>query len=1390
MAEEVLGNLKVRVGMDTTEFVGKSRSFGDQLKILKSNMSELSHSISHLDNKSSLLSKQIENNRKQYELYNQKIKENNQIISNANRRMDDAQKRVSELNKKKQDGITLTSKEQKELNTLVKETHKYTKAEQKAANQTARFKVELAKLNKEFTELTIKQKMQNDGWLKFGKGLQNYGKKLTTVGDLMSKTGKAISTASAIASAGIFGLVKVASDYESAFAGVRKTVNATEPELQKLSNGFRSLSKELPVSANELAKIGENAGQLGIHVPNILGFTEVMAKLGLATNLTSDEASSLLAKFANITQMPQDMFDRLGSSIVALGNNFATTEADIVSMATNLAGAGHAVGLTEADILGVATALSAVGIEAERGGSTFSKLMINMKVASEIGYAKAVELSRVTGLSMRELELLSSNNSRGFKKLADSIGMTVQELDKIVSANKNLERFAEVAGMSAETFKDMFSKDTVGAIAKFVEGLATAEQRGTSTVEILNEMGISEVRLRDTLLRMGGAQNLFNDAVAKSNMAWKENNALNKEVAERNKTTASQFERFKNKVIDVAITAGEKLLPVLNDMIENSGWLIDSIKGLVEGFANMDDGMKKFIIQSTLIGLALGPTLSVLGNGIKFVGGFSTSIGSGIVKLRNFANAASATAQTTQTLSAATTSAGIATKAFTFLTNPWVLGITAGAVAIGGLVTLYNHLTKETRESSERIRRWGSDVGVELDKTLLKAKQFSDEVAVNMDLTNKVNVEKMSESYSGMFKGLMETVDTNTKEFETLYGRLSENAKKYAQDEFEARIKKHEDIKTKIAENEAKINSVLQKASAERRALRKDEKDYIAKLEDEAKQLAIATFKQTNDEQLALAKKLSSDLKDLDENILYERHDKIKEAGQKIIETYRDQAEAAKEALSTGGLNPSQYKEEIEKLDAELLRSKKEFAIRYVEVVEEQFKRMDERIKNASESEREALKIHREQMLENAKKILQEYDVTWEQAVQMRKNKAEQLSQELTMLANGTNAMVDKLSENVKKANEHWNGLITDKETGRVVSNIQKVLSESIKTQEGWQALKFDIKHADLSTNAREEIKKVLDATGKWDELTIEEKNFVTATNSGLIMAKILQDKEKWDSLQPEVKNLLLHTNATEEQAKYITAFELWTNADFVAKWAEISTNAPDAQQKFTELLNRWNSNEFKEKHLLFQSNKDEVNLQIDSVANRINSVPAQKNINFKVSVVGLGAAMSRINNTMYHTAYATGTQKHHGGLAILGDGGRREPFLTPDGQFGISPDIDTLYNLPSGTKVWSSINKFRNSVKYDTQLRGLISQLPRFATGTTDSFLNFNMKTDFLNRRPDKTTNFMKMTGNKDGDVNIYISGITIREELDIKKMADEIGRIIDRNKRNAIRMRGEYYV
>src|SRR5690606_28087446 len=146
--------------------------------------------------------------------------------------------------------------------------------------------------------------------------------------------------------AGGLGLAtKAAISWESAFAGVKKTVDDTEAGYAALEAELRDLTSVLPAAHEEIAGVAEAAGQLGVQRENIVDFTKVMIDLGESTNLSADEAATSLAQFANVMGTSLDDVDRLGSVIVGLGNNFATTEADIMAMATRLSGAGRQAGL-------------------------------------------------------------------------------------------------------------------------------------------------------------------------------------------------------------------------------------------------------------------------------------------------------------------------------------------------------------------------------------------------------------------------------------------------------------------------------------------------------------------------------------------------------------------------------------------------------------------------------------------------------------------------------------------------------------------------------------------------------------------------------------------------------------------------------------------------------------------------------------------------------------------------------------------------------------------------------------------------------------------------------------------------------------------------------------
>ena len=158
---------------------------------------------------------------------------------------------------------------------------------------------------------------------------------------------------------------RAAMTWETAWAGVTKTVEGTPEEMGKLEESLRGLARELPASHTQIAAVAEAAGQLGIQTGNVAAFTRTMIDLGETTNLSADEAATSLARFMNVMGTSQDQVSNLGSAIVELGNNYATTEAEIVTMAQRLSGAGRQIGLSEGQVLGLATSLSSVGIEAE-----------------------------------------------------------------------------------------------------------------------------------------------------------------------------------------------------------------------------------------------------------------------------------------------------------------------------------------------------------------------------------------------------------------------------------------------------------------------------------------------------------------------------------------------------------------------------------------------------------------------------------------------------------------------------------------------------------------------------------------------------------------------------------------------------------------------------------------------------------------------------------------------------------------------------------------------------------------------------------------------------------------------------------------------------------------
>ncbi|MEA5048400.1 MAG: phage tail tape measure protein [Eubacteriales bacterium] len=502
---------------------------GESIDALKAKQQALANVITQLEKKIAASKTQTDIAKQAQQQWAQKSEEARQKLEQLQSTTDDAGKETDEYRQK--------------VAAIQAEINRYEAAEQKAKTAVEAHTTETnnaqAKQNQYQGELNeTKEALRGLGSASQEQGVKSEG--------MFASWAKGALTLTAVIAVlrklakGLKACVEASIEYEDAFAGVEKTVDASTAQLRGMSEEIRRLATDIPATADDIASVAEAAGQLGIATEDIMGFTEVMIALGVATNMTADEAATSLARFINITGLSSSQLENLASSIVALGNTTATTEKEIVDMGMSLAAAGKQAGLSDAEIMGIAAALSSVGLEADAGGTAFSRWMKDMQVAVETG-------------------------------------------------SDDLEAFASVAGLSAEDFAASWKSSPVDALNSFFQGLGGGSK---SAIVLLEEMGITNVRTSDTAIRLANAGDLLTDCVDRSTSSFSENVALTNEAEKRYDTTKSKVEVMKNAFTELAISIGDKLSPKTNHYIELLTNLALGLAGVEEEVSSVQKALE------------------------------------------------------------------------------------------------------------------------------------------------------------------------------------------------------------------------------------------------------------------------------------------------------------------------------------------------------------------------------------------------------------------------------------------------------------------------------------------------------------------------------------------------------------------------------------------------------------------------------------------------------------------------------------------------------------------------------------------------------------------------------------------------------------------------------
>lgn len=993
---------------------------------------------------------------------------------------------------------------------LVKQTEKYNDLKSKigdAANATEKQKNELlgarsamldtaakvselqGRLQSLATEINVFSRM-GSAMTNFGNSLQNIGGKMTGLGNTMT----AAVTAPIVA--GVGAVVKSAMSWESAFAGVKKTNDEVVDSngnvvysYADLESGLRGLTAQLPASHEEIAGVAEAAGQLGIKTQDVVSFTKTMIDMGESTNLSAEDAATAIAKIANITGLTSDEYQRFGSSVVALGNNFATTESDIVSMANRLAASGTLAGLTNQEILGLATAMSSVGIEAEAGGTAMTQTL------------SAIESA-------------------------------------VAAGGEDLQKFAIVAGESSEEFASKWKNKPIEAIQDFIRGLGQLDEKGSSATLVLDDMGLSGVRQSNMLKSLALAADTMTSAVDMSNQAWDENTALTNEANKRYETTESKLKMLRNEVKDVAIDFGGPFVDALRNGLEAGKPLLENLKEMAQRFNELSPEQQQNIIKWIGIAAAAGPALSLFGKITSGLGGMFKAFGavnSGIGKL------AGKLISTTSGLGGVEASAAGATGAASnfggavgLLANPLGLVVGGAAVLAGGLVVL--------ADAKERARESAEKYGTTLSNdTKGKLDEFSSAVTTAQTaMTNfETGATTSSDNVKNAVADMMSAITQGAEDSKT---RIDELAQKYGfTDEQVAAAKAKQDL---IVSNSKamtdQITAIYEKHNGDVSKLTTTEKTIV---ENNMKELCKARVQELGlgkDKEKAILEVFNGDVKNMTMAQLKDQSSALQEAMKEEQKSYKTQRNELKESLDLGLIDQKQYNSEMAALKTQHNATMTEFGQALIKVAQEQdaqsgqFGVYAEKIRQVLEDYDMSFEDLSNQALESANKIGQNTAMigTYTSDMSADAKSATDQWNSLTLDPLTGELKTNAVQEvaNALTAENGWNNMEFILKNANVNSNARVEVADALQKLGEWDNTTPEQKELlfqnDKGLLAIYESKEQLDI---WNGMPANVKELLGENEKFTSSAKTAQEMlDKWNNATPDQKDLIASNKTSE----------------------------------------------------------------------------------------------------------------------------------------------------------------------------------------------------------------------------------------------------------------------
>ena len=351
--------------------------------------------------------------------------------------------------------------------------------------------------------------------------------------------------------------IRDAMKFESAMADVSKVVNMTGDEFKEMRQDIIDMSKRIPMTAEEISKIVAAGGQAGLDKSELLEFAEDAAKMGVAFDISAEQAGDMMAKWRTAFKMSQEDVFSLADKINYLGDTTAASADKISDVVTRIGPLGEVGGVASGEIAALGASMVSTGVESEVAATGIKNMILGMTAGESATSTQADAFSKL-GLNATEMAKRMQVDAKG-------------AILDVLSALKNLDESER-----ASTLKDLFGKESIGAIAPLISNLDA---------------------VRDNFEKVGESGEYAG--------------SVNQEFANRAATAENSMILLKNAVNGLSIELGNSLVPMVTS----------GIKGITEFMEIASKAMSACPgLASAVYGITIGfSALVAVGSAVKFM---------------------------------------------------------------------------------------------------------------------------------------------------------------------------------------------------------------------------------------------------------------------------------------------------------------------------------------------------------------------------------------------------------------------------------------------------------------------------------------------------------------------------------------------------------------------------------------------------------------------------------------------------------------------------------------------------------------------------------------------------------------------------------------------------